>query len=73
MGTITASSTSTDAASGTGTGTGPRIWVPGDWNAFFGFGTNSLVNMLTLTALLRYVLKLPDYIVFVSQCKSASC
>ncbi len=42
----------------------PRLWAPGDWNAFFGFGTNILVNMLTLTALLRYVLKLPDELVF---------
>lgn len=42
----------------------PKLWVPGDWNAFFGFGTNILVNMLTLTALLRYVLKLPDALVF---------
>ena len=42
----------------------PAVWVPGDWNAFFGFGTNILVNILTLTALLRYVLKLPDELVF---------
>ena len=42
----------------------PKIWVPGDWNAFFGFGTNILVNLLTLTALLRFVLKMPDNIVF---------
>lgn len=42
----------------------PSLWSPGDWNAFFGFGTNILVNMLTLTALLRYVLKLPDPLVF---------
>jgi len=42
----------------------PVVWAPGDWNAFFGFGTNILVNMLTLTALLRYVLKMPDDIVF---------
>jgi AGZA family xanthine/uracil permease-like MFS transporter len=42
----------------------PALWSPGDWNAFFGFGTNILVNLLTLTALLRYVLKLPDEIVF---------
>ncbi len=42
----------------------PKIWVPGDWNAFFGFGTNILVNLLTLTALLRFVLKMPDAIVF---------
>jgi adenine/guanine/hypoxanthine permease len=42
----------------------PKLWVPGDWNAFFGFGTNILVNMLTLTALLRFVLKMPDSLVF---------
>jgi adenine/guanine/hypoxanthine permease len=42
----------------------PKLWVPGDWNAFFGFGTNILVNLLTLTALLRFVLKIPDEIVF---------
>ena len=42
----------------------PKLWTPGDWNAFFGFGTNILVNLLTLTALLRYVIKLPDDIVF---------
>ena len=41
-----------------------RLWVPGDWNAFFGFGTNILVNLLTLTALLRFVLKMPDSLVF---------
>jgi len=42
----------------------PKIWVPGDWNALFGFGTNILVNLLTLTALLRFVLKMPDDLVF---------
>src|SRR5215831_15438312 len=42
----------------------PKIWVPGDWNAFFGFGTNILVNLLTLTALLRFVIKMPDSLVF---------
>ncbi len=42
----------------------PKIWTPGDLNAFFGFGTNILVNMLTLTGLLRFVLKMPDAIVF---------
>jgi AGZA family xanthine/uracil permease-like MFS transporter len=46
------------------TTTKPKLWVPGDWNAFFGFGTNILVNLLTLTALLRFVLKMPDEIVF---------
>ena len=42
----------------------PVPWAPGDWNALFGFGTNILVNLLTLTALLRFVLKLPDAVVF---------
>src|SRR5438105_348927 len=42
----------------------PKIWVPGDWNAFFGFGTNILVNLLTLSALLRFVLKMPDDMIF---------
>jgi AGZA family xanthine/uracil permease-like MFS transporter len=44
--------------------TRPRLWVPGDWNAFFGFGTNILVNLLVLTGLLRFVLKMPDTLVF---------
>ncbi|HXF18717.1 MAG TPA: hypothetical protein VN496_17040 [Burkholderiales bacterium] len=42
----------------------PAIWVPGDWNALFGFGTNILLNLLVLTGLLRYVLKMPDALVF---------
>src|ERR1700710_583475 len=42
----------------------PPLWVPGDWSAFFGFGTKILVNLLTLTSLLRFVLKMPDDLVF---------
>ncbi len=42
----------------------PKLWTPGDWNALFGFGTNILVNLLVLTGLLRFVLKLPDELVF---------
>jgi AGZA family xanthine/uracil permease-like MFS transporter len=42
----------------------PSIWTPGDWNAFFGFGTNILVNLLVLTGLLRFVLGMPDALVF---------
>src|ERR1700757_5114900 len=42
----------------------PALWTLGDWNAFFGFGTNILVNMLVLTGLLRFVLKMPDSLVF---------
>jgi AGZA family xanthine/uracil permease-like MFS transporter len=42
----------------------PALWTPGDWNAFFGFGTNILVNLLVLTGLLRFVLHMPDELVF---------
>ena len=40
------------------------LWTTGDWNALFGFGTNILVNVLVLTGLLRFVLKMPDAVVF---------
>jgi AGZA family xanthine/uracil permease-like MFS transporter len=52
------------AATASSSATQPRLWVPGDWNAFFGFGTNILVNVLVLTGLLRFVLKMPDELVF---------
>ena len=42
----------------------PKFWVSGDWNALFGFGTNILVNVLVLTSLLRFVLKMPDELIF---------
>jgi AGZA family xanthine/uracil permease-like MFS transporter len=42
----------------------PKLFTPGDWNAFFGFGTNILVNLMVLTTLLRFVLKMPDALVF---------
>ncbi len=42
----------------------PALWTPGDWNALFGFGTNILVNLLVLTGLLQFVLKMPGDIVF---------
>jgi AGZA family xanthine/uracil permease-like MFS transporter len=53
-------------AKATGAPTSAKLpwWTPGDWNAFFGFGTNILVNVLVLTGLLRFVLKLPDEIIF---------
>lgn len=44
--------------------TAPKLWVPGDWNALFGFGTNILVNVLVLTGLLRFVIGMPDAMVF---------
>jgi AGZA family xanthine/uracil permease-like MFS transporter len=42
----------------------PKLWVPGDLNALFGFGTNIIVNLLVLTGLLRFVLRMPDSLVF---------
>ena len=52
------------AMSSSVTGFRPKLWVAGDLNAFFGFGTNILVNVLVLTGLLRFVLKMPDQLVF---------
>src|SRR6516165_2937554 len=40
----------------------PALWTAGDWNAFFGFGTNILVNMLVLTGLLRFILMIGGFI-----------
>src|SRR6202167_4371044 len=42
----------------------PKLWVAGDWNSFFGFATNILVNLLTLTGLLKFVLKMPDALIY---------
>ncbi|GAB5558531.1 MAG: hypothetical protein SynsKO_01780 [Synoicihabitans sp.] len=42
----------------------PKLWVPGDWNAFFGYGTNILVNLLTMTGLLMFVLEFPNELIF---------
>ncbi len=39
----------------------PKLWVPGDWNAFFGLGTNVLLNVLVLSGLMLFVIGLsPD-------------
>ncbi len=44
----------------TATGTfKPRLWVPGDWNAFFGLGTNVLLNVLVLSGLALFVVGIP--------------
>lgn len=40
------------------------FWVPGDWNGFFGLGTNSLLNILVLSGLLLGVVQIPGEIVF---------
>jgi adenine/guanine/hypoxanthine permease len=42
----------------------PALWVWGDWNGFFGYGANLLVNVLTLTGLLRYVLGMPEAFIY---------
>ncbi|MGP1674816.1 MAG: regulator, partial [Candidatus Limnocylindrales bacterium] len=49
----------------TTTGTSkPRLWVPGDWNAFFGLGTNVLLNVLVLSGLALFVVGMPNETVF---------
>jgi len=42
----------------------PRLWVTGDWNAFFGLFTNVALNVIVLSSLVLGVLKLPTDIVF---------
>jgi AGZA family xanthine/uracil permease-like MFS transporter len=41
-----------------------RIWVPGDWNGFFGLFTNVLLNVIVLTGLCLGVVQLPPATVF---------
>lgn len=40
------------------------FWVPGDWNAFFGLGINSLTNLLVLSGLLLGVIGMSGETVF---------
>jgi AGZA family xanthine/uracil permease-like MFS transporter len=42
----------------------PRLWVPGDWNGFFGLFTNVLLNVIVLTGLCLGVVHLPEGIVY---------
>ena len=42
----------------------PKLWVPGDWNAFFGLGTNVLLNVLVLSGLALFVVQIPAENVF---------
>jgi AGZA family xanthine/uracil permease-like MFS transporter len=42
----------------------PRLWVPGDWNGFFGLFTNVLLNVIVLSGLCLGVVKVPNDIVF---------
>lgn len=41
-----------------------KWWEPGDWNGFFGLGTNVLVNLLVLTSLLKFVIGIPNEVLF---------
>ena len=41
-----------------------RLWVPGDWNGFFGLFTNVLLNVIVLTGLCLGVVQLPADTVF---------
>jgi adenine/guanine/hypoxanthine permease len=42
----------------------PKLWVPGDWNAFFGLGTNVLLNVLVLAGLALFVVQIPSDTVY---------
>ena len=44
--------------------TKPSLWVPGDWNASFGFGTHILVTMLMLPGVMLVLFKMPTSLVF---------
>ncbi len=44
--------------------TGPRLWVPGDWNGFFGLFTNVVLNVIVLSGLCLGVVKIPPDTVF---------
>ena len=46
-------------AQSTTAGTPVRWWVPGDWNGFFGLFTNVVLNVIVLTTLCLFVVKLP--------------
>ncbi|MGH7121427.1 MAG: hypothetical protein ACREFP_20960 [Acetobacteraceae bacterium] len=41
-----------------------RLWVAGDWNGFFGLFTNVVLNVIVLTGLCLYVVKMPDSVVY---------
>lgn len=45
-------------------GGGPKIWTSGDLNAFFGLFTNVLLNVLVLSSLALFVVKLPAETVY---------
>ena len=42
----------------------PKLWVPGDLNAFFGLFSNVMLNVLVLTGLCLFILKFPEGMVY---------
>lgn len=42
----------------------PALWTSGDWNAFFGYGSNLLVNVLTITGVLHFVVGFPAEFIY---------
>ncbi|HBO38233.1 MAG TPA: hypothetical protein DD638_06180 [Pasteurellaceae bacterium] len=42
----------------------PKLWSPGDLNAFFGLFTNVLLNIIVLTNLSLFVVNIPENIVY---------
>jgi AGZA family xanthine/uracil permease-like MFS transporter len=42
----------------------PKWWVKGDWNAFFGLFSNALMNVMVLSGLMLFVVKIPAGTVF---------
>jgi AGZA family xanthine/uracil permease-like MFS transporter len=41
-----------------------RMWVKGDWNAFFGLFSNALMNVMVLSGLMLFVVQIPGSHVF---------
>src|SRR6266852_6014874 len=41
-----------------------QLWVPGDWNGFFGLFTNVVLNVIVLTTLCLFVVQLPSDTVY---------
>jgi AGZA family xanthine/uracil permease-like MFS transporter len=40
------------------------MWVKGDWNGFFGLFSNVLLNLIVLSTLMKFVIEVPDAILF---------
>jgi AGZA family xanthine/uracil permease-like MFS transporter len=42
----------------------PKLWIPGDWNGFFGLFTNTITNTLVAIGLMQFVIGFPPEILF---------